>query len=65
MVIFKRNGEESPGAAGSGAVQAAIDHGIDISSLNDNIKRTVAERIKRHQIALASVEKLRRARDDE
>ena len=43
-------------------VQAAIDYGIDISMLIDNIRRNHAERIRRHQIALNAVEKLRRAK---
>lgn len=46
------------------AVQAAIDYGIDISMLTDNIKRTSVERIRRHQMALATVEKLRKAKRD-
>jgi len=43
-------------------VRAAIDYGIDVSMLIENLKRTPAERIKRHQIALETVEKLRKAR---
>ena len=43
-------------------VQAAINYGIDISMLIDNISRNHAERIRRHQIALNAVEKLRRAK---
>jgi len=43
------------------AIQAAIDYGIDVSMLVENLKRTPAERIRRHQIALATVEKLRKA----
>jgi len=43
-------------------VQAAIDYGIDISMLIDNINRSFTERIIRHQIALNTVEKLRKAR---
>jgi len=39
-------------------VQAAIDYGIDISALIDNLKRTPAERIRRHQIALNAANKL-------
>ncbi len=38
------------------------DFGIDISMLIDNIKRTPTERIRRHQIALNTVEKLRKAK---
>ena len=43
-------------------IQAAIDYGIDISMLKDNLKRTPAERIRRHQIALETAEKLRKAK---
>lgn len=44
------------------AVQAAIDWGIDVSMLSDNMRRSYAERIRRHQIALDTVEKLRKAK---
>ncbi|HEW79729.1 MAG TPA: hypothetical protein ENH34_07195 [Phycisphaerales bacterium] len=40
----------------------AEDFGIDISMLIDNIKRSPTERIRRHQIALNIVEKLRKAK---
>jgi len=43
-------------------VKAAIDYGIDVSMLIDNIKRSPAERIRRHQIALNTAQKLRRAK---
>ncbi len=43
-------------------IQAAIDHGIDVSMLIQNISRDCTERIIRHQIALNTVEKLRKAR---
>ena len=43
-------------------VQAAIEHGIDISMLIDNLKRTPAERIRRHQNALNMAQKLRKAK---
>jgi len=43
-------------------IQAAIDYGIDISMLVDNIKSSFAERIRRHQIALNTAKKLRKAR---
>lgn len=46
----------------AGVIQAAIDCGIDIDALVDNLKRTPAERIRRHQIALNTVKKLREAR---
>jgi hypothetical protein len=44
------------------AIQAAIDYGVDVSMLIDNLKRGPAERIRRHQIALNTIEKLRKAR---
>ena len=44
------------------AVQEAIGHGIDISMLRDNLARTPAERLRRHDIALRTVEMLRKAR---
>lgn len=43
-------------------IQAAIDYGIDVSMLIDNINRSCTERIIRHQIALNMAEKLRKAR---
>ncbi len=43
-------------------VQAAIDYGIDIDALIANLKRTPAERIRRHQIALNTALKLRKAK---
>ena len=43
-------------------IQAAADYGIDVSMLADNLKRTPAERIRRHQVALNTAEKLRKAR---
>jgi hypothetical protein len=45
-------------------VQAAIDYGIDIQALIDNAGRTIAERIKRHQIALNTVESLQKAKKE-
>jgi hypothetical protein len=43
-------------------ILAAVEYGIDISMLIDNIRRSYSERIKRHQIALNTVEKLKGAR---
>lgn len=43
-------------------IQAAIDYGIDIQMLIDNLKRTPAERIRRHQIALNTANRLRKAK---
>ena len=44
------------------AVKAAEEFGIDIQALKDNLKLSYEERIRRHQIALDAVEKLRRAK---
>ena len=44
-------------------IQAAVDYGIDVSALIDNADRSCTERIKRHQIALNTVEELRKARE--
>ncbi len=43
-------------------VRAAIDYGIDVTMLIDNIHRTPSERLRRHQAALDTVEKLSKAR---
>jgi len=43
-------------------IQTAADFGIDVSMLIENTKRTPAERIRRHQIALNTAEKLRKAK---
>ena len=64
--IMKKKAKESVQSEKNGkqtdAVKAAIEYGVDISILKDNLKRTPAERIKRHQIALNTVEKLKKAR---
>jgi hypothetical protein len=44
------------------AVQEAIDYGIDVSALRDNLARTVAERLRRHQIALDRMRMLQKAK---
>ena len=43
-------------------IKEAADYGVDVSALIDNIKKSPAEHIKRHNIALNTVEKLRKAR---
>jgi hypothetical protein len=43
-------------------IQAAIDHGIDISALKANLRLSVAERLRQHQIALNTVRKLQKAK---
>jgi len=44
------------------AIRKAEEFGIDVSALKDNLKLSYDERIKRHQIALNTVEKLRKAK---
>jgi hypothetical protein len=43
-------------------LKAAAEFGIDISALRDNLKLSYDERIRRHQIALNTIEKLRKAK---
>jgi len=43
-------------------IQAAADYGIDVTQLRDNLALTVAERLRRHQIALDTVEMLQKAK---
>jgi hypothetical protein len=43
-------------------IQAAIDYGIDVTMLIDNMHRSPSERIRRHQAALEIFEKLHKAR---
>ena len=40
----------------------ASDYGLDIAMLKANLKRTYAQRIRRHQIALDTMQKLRKAK---
>jgi hypothetical protein len=44
------------------AVQEAIDYGLDVAALRDNLARTPAERLRRHQIALDRMRMLQKAR---
>ena len=59
MVVKKKQRSET--SQHTEELKAAIDYGIDISMLLENLKRTPAERIRRHQIALNTVKKLRKA----
>jgi hypothetical protein len=43
-------------------IRAAIDYGIDVTMLIDNIHRSPSERVRRHQAVLETVEKLHKAR---
>jgi hypothetical protein len=53
------SGIEKPKAV---EILAAVEYGIDVSMLIDNIHRSYSERIRRHQIALITAEKLKGAR---
>jgi hypothetical protein len=44
------------------AVQEAIRYGIDVDMLRDNLARTPTERVRRHDIALHTVEMLQKVR---
>ena len=56
-------GKKDKGHSGQAdPIQAAIEYGIDVSMLVDNLHRSVTERIKRHQIALDTANKLRKAK---
>ncbi len=46
----------------SDAIHEAAEYGIDISVLRANLALTPAERLRRHQIALNTVEMLREAK---
>jgi hypothetical protein len=58
----KRRKSSNKHFAYAAEITAAIDYGIDISMLIDNIRRSPAERIKRHQIALNTATKFRKAK---
>ena len=47
---------------GKNPIQAAIDYGIDVSQLRDNLALSVVQRLQRHQLALDMVEMLRKAK---
>lgn len=44
------------------AIKRAIDYGIDIQMLKDNLKRSATERIERHQAALNLVRLFQKAK---
>ncbi len=62
MAHRRNNKSGRTNAVKADPVSAAAEFGIDVSALIDNLRRSPAERIRRHQIALNSVEKLRRAK---
>ena len=45
-----------------GPLREAVEYGIDVDQLRDNLALTVAERLRRHQIALDTVEMLQKAK---
>lgn len=49
-------------AGQSDQVRAAVQFGIDVQALIDNLERTPAERIRRHQVALDTTMMLRNAK---
>jgi hypothetical protein len=57
-----KNPGTSPHRPRKDPIRAAVDYGIDIQMLFDNIARTPSERIRRHQIALETFRALRRAK---
>jgi hypothetical protein len=44
------------------AIEEAIVYGIDVAALRENLARTPAERLHRHQIALDRMRMLQKAR---
>lgn len=52
----------SPSKRRKDPIKAAADYGIDIPMLMANLKRSPAERIRRHQIALDMFNALRRSK---
>lgn len=57
----KQKDKLAPAEQQSDPFQEAIDYGIDINTMIDNLKRTPEERIRRHQIAFNTADKLRKA----
>ena len=57
-----RTGKDEWMKGHGGPIEAAVEYGIDIEQLRDNLALTVAERLRRHQIALDTVEMLRKAK---
>ncbi len=54
--VSKSNSKVAP------EIQAAIDYGLDISMLAANLKLSYTKRALRHQIALNTFKKLRKAK---
>jgi len=62
MAAKAKKAKKKAGARWPKEVREAMEYGIDVCALEANLKRTVAERIRRHQIALDAVEKMRKAK---
>jgi hypothetical protein len=62
MAQRRNNKSAKNNAVKADPIRAAAEFGIDVSALIDNLKISPAERIRRHQIALNSIEKLHRAK---
>jgi hypothetical protein len=62
VVSAKRQQRTGQKQAPRDAIQEAIDYGIDVSALRDNLARTPAERLRRHQIALDRMRTLQKAK---
>ena len=60
--ILNRNAKAKSTVRQIEPIQVAIDRGIDVSMIADNLQRSVTERIRRHRIALNMVERLRKAK---
>lgn len=59
---LKQNNTKSGDSGKKDELQTAADYGIDISMLISNLQKTPAERIKLHQVALDTTDKLRKAK---
>jgi hypothetical protein len=64
MDTVPASAETPPGTPSepTGAIRAAVEYGIDVEMLRANLALTPAERLRRHQIALNTVEMLRNAK---
>jgi hypothetical protein len=62
MTIKPKRRIRQPKTEPPDAIQEAIDYGIDIAALRDNLALSPAERLRRHQIALDRVRRLQKAR---
>ncbi len=61
-VILKKRRKPKSNSIAAPEIQAAIDYGIDISLLAANLKLSYTERVLRHQMALNTFRKLRKAK---